>query len=79
MKKYVQIDLLVKLGWVERRIKSTKEEWDLKAEVLASWLDMQKEAGESDELMEMKFSLGKYLLSFYYAPHCSRHQSQELM
>ena len=64
MKKYVQIDLLVKLGWVERRIKkSIKEELDLKTEVLASWFDMQKDAGESDGLMEMKFSLGKYLLS----------------
>lgn len=43
--------------------KSITEEWDLKTEVLASWFDMQKDAGESDGLMEMKFSLGKYLLS----------------
>lgn len=37
MKKYVQIDLLVKPGRVEREDKeSIKEEWDLKTEILAS-------------------------------------------
>ena len=30
MKKYVEIGLLVKVGSVERRKKSTKEEWDLR-------------------------------------------------
>lgn len=44
-----------------------------KVEVLATWLSFQKDAGESDRVMEMTFSPNKYLLNFYYVPDRSRH------
>lgn len=43
--------------------------------MLATWQDLQKEAGEADKEMKIKFSLSKYLLSIYYRPGCSRYST----